>query len=88
MTQAQPNLEIFAELQAAAHAIPQMRTGQLLAAIGEVCLDLHGMGLWDVSDAQLLEAIEKFQRGFLAATGPLENESRAALTTAGVANLS
>jgi hypothetical protein len=34
-----------------------MRAGRLVAAIGELCADLHGRGLWDASDAELLEAV-------------------------------
>jgi hypothetical protein len=33
-----------------------MREGQLVAALGELCADFHGGGLWDASDAELLEA--------------------------------
>jgi hypothetical protein len=39
-----------------------MRAGQLVAAVGELCADLHGRGLWDADDAELLEAIWRFQR--------------------------
>jgi hypothetical protein len=39
-----------------------MRAGQLIAAVGELCADLHGRGLWDADDAKLLEAIWQFQR--------------------------
>jgi hypothetical protein len=48
--------------------IPEMRAGQLMAAIGEMCEDLHGRGLWDASAAELLEAVWQFQRNFEAAT--------------------
>ena len=41
--------------------------GQLLAAVGELCVDLHGHGLWDASDRELLEAIDQFRRNFKAA---------------------
>jgi hypothetical protein len=33
-----------------------------MAAAGEVCADLHGRGLWDAEDSELLEAVWKFQR--------------------------
>jgi hypothetical protein len=45
-----------------------MRAGQLVAAIGELCADLHGRGLWDATDAELLEALWQFQRSFESAT--------------------
>ena len=41
---------------------PQMRWGQLIAAAGEVCSDLHGRGLWDAENNELLEAIWKLSR--------------------------
>jgi hypothetical protein len=55
--------EVFAALQAVAAIVPQMRTGQLVAAIGEVCSDRYGHGLWDADDTELLEAIADFRRG-------------------------
>jgi hypothetical protein len=54
--------EIFAALQTLSGAIPSMRAGQLVAAIGELCADMHGRGLWDAEDNELLEAIWQFQR--------------------------
>jgi hypothetical protein len=53
---------IFAALQSLSEASPSMRAGQLVAAVGELCADLHGRGLWDADDAELLEAIWQFQR--------------------------
>lgn len=41
-----------------------MRAGQLVAAVGELCADLHGRGLWDASDTELLEAVWQFRRNF------------------------
>jgi len=55
--------EIFAALQAVAAMVPQMRAGQLVAAIGEVCADRCGRGLWDADDTELFEAIAQFRRG-------------------------
>jgi hypothetical protein len=46
----------------------EMRSGQLMAAIGEVCTDLHGRGLWEATDSELLEAIWQFRRNFQSAT--------------------
>jgi hypothetical protein len=39
-----------------------------MAAVGELCADLHGRGLWDASDAELLEAVWRFRRDYEAAT--------------------
>jgi hypothetical protein len=55
--------DIFGALQSLAEMVPQMRAGQLMAAIGEMCADLHGRGLWDAEDRELLEAIWRFRRG-------------------------
>jgi hypothetical protein len=60
--------ELFAALQALAEVAPEMRGGQLVAAVGELCADLHGRGLWDAADAELLEAVWRFRRDFEAAT--------------------
>ena len=59
--------EVFAALQTLAESIPEMRAGQLAAAVGELCSDLHGRGLWDATDAELLEAIWQFRRNLEAA---------------------
>jgi hypothetical protein len=45
-----------------------MRVGQLIAAVGELCTDLHGRGLWEAADSEMLEAIWQFRRNFEAAT--------------------
>jgi hypothetical protein len=68
MSEVKTRTELFAALEALSGAIPEMRAGQLIAAIGELCADLHGRGLWDASDAELLEAAWQFQRNFEAAT--------------------
>jgi hypothetical protein len=60
--------ELFAALQTLSEIDSEMRTGQLLAAVGELCADLHGRGLWDASDEELLEAVWQFQRNYEAAT--------------------
>ena len=65
----QVRTELFAALEALAAVVPEMRAGQLMAAVGEVCTDLHGRGLWDASDEELAEAIWQFRRNFEAATG-------------------
>jgi hypothetical protein len=56
--------ELFSALSALAEIIPEMRGGQLMAAIGELCADLHGRGLWDADDGELLEAVWQFRRNF------------------------
>jgi hypothetical protein len=74
--------ELFAALQTLAGIIPEMRGGQLMAAVGELCADLHGRGLWDASDAELLEAVWQFRRGFEAAKGPLGSTETGATVAA------
>jgi hypothetical protein len=59
--------DLFAALERLAAVMPDMRAGQLVAAVGELCADLHGRGLWDASDAELLEAVWQFQRNYEAA---------------------
>jgi hypothetical protein len=54
--------ELFSALRALAETVPEMRAGQIMAALGELCADMHGRGLWDAEDAQVLEAIWKFRR--------------------------
>jgi len=70
MSDSQTRADLFAALQSLAEVIPEMRGGQLMAAVGELCADLHGRGLWDASDAELLEALWQFRRNFEAATIP------------------
>jgi hypothetical protein len=67
MTETDPRAELFLALQELATIVPEMRVGQLVAAVGEVCADLHGRGLWDASDVELLEAVWRFRRNFEAA---------------------
>jgi hypothetical protein len=45
MNQTDSQNEVFAALQQLAEAIPEMRAGQLMSAVGEVCGDIHGRGL-------------------------------------------
>jgi hypothetical protein len=54
--------EVFDAIRALSEALPEMRAGQLVAALGERCSDLHGRGLWDASDDELLEAVWQFRR--------------------------
>ena len=37
--------DLFAALQELSEIAPEMRAGQLMAAVGELCADLHGRGL-------------------------------------------
>jgi hypothetical protein len=64
MNENTPRAELFAALQSLSDAVPEMRVGQLVAAVGELCADLHGRGLWDANDAELLEAVWQFHRNF------------------------
>ena len=59
--------DLFAALQELSKVIPEMRAGQLMAAVGELCTDLHGRGLWDADDEELLEAVWQFRRNYEAA---------------------
>jgi hypothetical protein len=59
--------ELFAAVAELSAVVPEMRVGQLIAAVGELCADLHGRGLWDATDAELLEAVWQFRRNFEAA---------------------
>ena len=73
MSERDTRADLFAALQSLAELIPEMRAGQLVAAVGELCADLHGRGLWDASDADLLEAVWQFRRGYEgAAASPAE----------------
>jgi hypothetical protein len=62
MNAQQSRLELLDALRGLFEAAPTMRSGQLLAAVGEVCADLHGRGLWDAEDRELIEAVWKFQQ--------------------------
>lgn len=52
---------VFSALAELSSIVPEMRASQLVAAVGELCTDLHGRGLWEATDAEFLEAIWKFQ---------------------------
>ncbi|HEV8061786.1 MAG TPA: hypothetical protein VGP68_18050 [Gemmataceae bacterium] len=55
---------MFAALEELATVIPEIRVGQILAAVGELCSDMHGRGLWDASDSELREAARAFRRNY------------------------
>jgi hypothetical protein len=59
--------DLFFAFQALSEIVPEMRVGQLMAAVGELCEDLHRRGLWDAEDVELLEAVWLFRRNFEAA---------------------
>ena len=59
--------DLFAALRDLSEIIPEMRTGQLMAAVGELCTDLHGRGLWDAGDDELLETVWSFRCNYEAA---------------------
>ena len=59
--------DVFDSLKELSDLIPEMRFAQLVAAIGELCADVHGRGLWDATDAEFLEAIFQFRRNYEAA---------------------
>ncbi len=60
--------QLFDSLQSLAETVTEMRAGQLFAAVGELCADMHGRGLWDATDAELLEAVWQFRKNFESAT--------------------
>ena len=67
MSESETRADVFAALQELSQAIPEMRIGQLMAAVGELCTDLHGRGLWDAADEEFLEAVWQFRRNYEAA---------------------
>lgn len=68
MSENNTRAEVFGAIQSLSEVVPEMRVGQLMAAIGELCADLHGRGLWDATDEELLEAAWQFRRNFERAT--------------------
>ena len=68
MSDSETQAELFTALRELSEIVPEMRAGQLMAAVGEVCADIHGRGLWAASDAELLKAVGQFRRDFKAAT--------------------
>ena len=70
MSENNTRADLFGALQELSEVIPEMRSGQLMAAVGELCADLHGRGLWDADDAELLEAVWRFRQNYEAALVP------------------
>lgn len=76
MNDASSKSNVFAALQTLSAVIPNMRTGQLVAAVGEMCDDMYGRGLWDAEDREFLEAIWQFQRNLeLSAVGSTQEQA-------------
>ena len=75
MSESETRADVFAALQELSQDIPEMRTGQLMAAVGELCTDLHGRGLWDATDEEFLEALWQFRRNYEAAVTRSEKET-------------
>ncbi len=69
MTDDATRADTFAALKSLSEILPQMRIGQMMAALGELCADLHGRGLWDAEDVEFLEAVWRFRRGIEDSTG-------------------
>ena len=76
MSESNTRAEVFAAIQSLSEVVPEMRLGQLIAAIGELCADLHGRGLWDAADEELLEAAWQFRRDFEGATAIVAENGR------------
>jgi hypothetical protein len=68
MSEGDTRAELFGVLRELSEIVPEMRVGQLMAAVGELCADLHGRGLWDAANTELLEAVWQFRHNFEAAT--------------------
>jgi hypothetical protein len=66
MSEINTRADLLTALGELSERIPEMRAGQLMAAVGELCADLHGRGLWEASDAELLESVWQFRRDFEA----------------------
>jgi hypothetical protein len=75
VNESETRADVFAALHELSQAIPEMRTGQLMAAVGELCADLHGRGLWDADDAEFLEAVWQFRRNYEAAVTRREEQT-------------
>jgi hypothetical protein len=76
MSESNTRAEVFATIQSLSEVVPEMRLGQLMAAIGELCADLHGRGLWDAADEELLEAAWQFRRNFEGAAATVAENGR------------
>ena len=77
MIERETRIELFTVLRSLAEIVPEMRAGQIMAALGELCADMHGRGLWEAEDAELLETMWKFRLD-LEATAEIANGRRTA----------
>jgi hypothetical protein len=68
MSENETRAELMVAFRELTDIVPEMRAGQLMAAVGELYSDLHGRGLWEASDTKLLEAVWQFRRNFEAST--------------------
>jgi hypothetical protein len=75
VSETETRADLFSAVQALSEVIPEMRTGQLMAAVGELCADIHGRGLWDATDVELLEAVWQFRRNYEAAVTPSRDDA-------------
>jgi hypothetical protein len=66
MSESEARAELFVAFRELCQIVPEMRAGQLMAAVGELYSDLHGRGLWEASDPELLEAVWQFRCNFEA----------------------
>jgi hypothetical protein len=49
--------DVFEAMRSLAEIVPEMRAGQSMAGLGELCLDIHGRSLWNASDDEMLEVV-------------------------------
>jgi hypothetical protein len=78
MNETDARAELFEAIRALADVAPGMRIGQLMAGAGEICSSLHGRGLWDAEEHELLEAVWKFQKDIVSSL-PAEHKAREAI---------
>jgi hypothetical protein len=62
MSESELRDELCEALRTLSRTSPGMRFGQLMASAGELCSDIHGRGLWEAEDGELLEALWKLSR--------------------------
>jgi hypothetical protein len=67
MSDSRTTTQVYDSLRELSEMIPEMRCGQLIAAIGELCADLHGRGLWDATDSEFPESIWQSRRSYESA---------------------